>query len=350
VTESELTFLALGLMLGAAGGAALVTVLGNGLPRREVRVTVTRGAVPRRSQTLAIDAFVTRPAEPAPGGPGDRRIVERPPSGRPAHGPGVPVGPGLRVATSAMAEPVPDGAEDRTIVPSGSSNPLPAGAPRLPDGAAVAFHLDDVPDLAPIGIATEPAPAPATGPAILRILRGDHRAMLELVDTLAGADGRRRRDWEVLLTGLGQAIAETAIDEGVLDFPMGTPFWDAFTVEQCRQIAAALASMGYRFDGRDGWADGRMPGYRELSQALADIGVDPIRIRIWPNSSEIAELLRGARAAADDLVARDAPDLELEDVRELARWHAESLAGLWLSWETVRPLLLAEGAVEADPP
>jgi hypothetical protein len=165
--------------------------------------------------------------------------------------------------------------------------------------------------------------------------------MVEVVDALAGADGRRRRDWEVLLTGLGQAIAETAADEGILDFPMGVPFWDAFTVEQCRQITASLASMGYRFDGREGWQDGRQPGYRELSQALADVGVDPIRIRIWPNSTEIGALFRGARPAADDLVARDAPDLRLESVRELTRWHAESLADLWLAWEAARPWLLS---------
>ncbi|HSL98449.1 MAG TPA: hypothetical protein VK831_07745 [Candidatus Deferrimicrobiaceae bacterium] len=349
MTESELTFLALGVMLGAAGGAALVTVLGNGLPRREVRVTVTRDAVPRRSPTLAIDAFVTRPAEPAPGGPGDRRILERPPSDEPVGGPGVPVGPGPRVAPAATAGRDPGGADIRTLVRSGPPDPQPSGALALPDGAAVASHIADAPDLAPIGVATDSPAAPATGPAILRILRGDHQAMLELVDALAGAEGRRRREWEVLLTGLGQAISETAIDEGVLDFPMGTPLWDAFTVEQCREIAAALASMGYRFDGRDGWADGRAPGYRELSQALADIGVDPIRIRIWPNSSEIAELLRGARAAGDVLVARDAPDLQLDDVRELTRWHAESLAGLWLAWETVRPLLLADGAEEPNP-
>ena len=346
MTESELAFLALGLTLGAAGGAALMMVLGRGLPRREVRVTVTRDAVPRRSPTLAIDAFVTSPPGPAPGGPGDRRTVERPAGDGPGERPGVAVGPGPGVAAPAVFGRASERADHRTIVPSGSPNRLPGGAP-LPSGStAVAILVDDPFDLAPVGVAVDAPPAPATGPAILRILRGDHRAMLELVDALAGADGRRRRDWEVLLAGLGQAIGETAIDEGVLDFPMGNPFWDAFTVEQCREIAASLASMGYRFDGRDGWVDGRAPGYRELSQALADVGVDPIRIRIWPNSSEIAELLRGARPAAGDLISRDAPDLQLDAVRELTRWHAETLGGLWLAWEAVRPLLLADGSAE----
>ena len=75
MTASELAFLALGLLLGAATGAAMIVVLGSRSPRREIRVTVTRDALPRRSETLSQDAFVTSPAEPARGGPGDRERV-----------------------------------------------------------------------------------------------------------------------------------------------------------------------------------------------------------------------------------------------------------------------------------
>jgi hypothetical protein len=317
-------------------------VLAIRLPSPEIRVTVTRDAVPRRSPTLALNAFVTHPTGPASGGPGDRRSVERAAVEAPIEATRVPVGPGR--GTRGRGSPVPARETagrpvDRTIVRSTSTDEGPAAANRLSGGAATA--VGSVDGVEPLTAITS---VPATGPAILRILRGDHQAMLEVVDALAGADGRRRRDWEILLTGLGQAVAETAVDEAILDFPMGIPFWDAFTVEQCREITASLASMGYRFDGRDGWVDGRTPGYRELSQALADIGVDPIRIRIWPNSTDIAQLFRGARPAADDLTARDAPDLRLEAVQELTRWHAESLADLWLAWDEVRPLLLAEPA------
>ena len=67
MTASELAFMALGLLLGAAGGAALIVLFGTRLPRREIRVTVTRDVLPRRSETLSQDAFVTSPAEPARG-------------------------------------------------------------------------------------------------------------------------------------------------------------------------------------------------------------------------------------------------------------------------------------------
>jgi hypothetical protein len=85
VTVTEFTFLALGLLLGVAAGAALVEIFRARPPAaREVRVTVAQDAVPRRSQTLADDAFVTPSAEPAHGGPADRRAMG---PGRP---PGIP--------------------------------------------------------------------------------------------------------------------------------------------------------------------------------------------------------------------------------------------------------------------
>jgi hypothetical protein len=76
VTASEFVFLALGLVLGVAAGAALVEILRARPPApREVRVTVAPDVVPRRrSATLADDAFAaTRAAQPARGGPADRR-------------------------------------------------------------------------------------------------------------------------------------------------------------------------------------------------------------------------------------------------------------------------------------
>ena len=69
-----------------------------------------------------------------------------------------------------------------------------------------------------------------------------------------GANGRSSS------AGLVEAMAEIAVSESVIDFPMGTAFWDSFTVEQCRRVVGALASMGYQYDGRDGWVDSRVPG------------------------------------------------------------------------------------------
>lgn len=83
MTVSEFTFLALGLVLGVAAGAALIEVLRARPPSaRVVRVTVAQDAIPRRGgSTLSDDAFPASAPEPARGGPGDRRIQDgaRPP-------------------------------------------------------------------------------------------------------------------------------------------------------------------------------------------------------------------------------------------------------------------------------
>jgi hypothetical protein len=74
VTAGEFAFLAMGLVLGVVAGAALIEVLRARPPAaREVRVTMSTDAVPRRSTTLADDAFTAVGAEPARGGPADRR-------------------------------------------------------------------------------------------------------------------------------------------------------------------------------------------------------------------------------------------------------------------------------------
>ena len=102
-------------------------------------------------------------------------------------------------------------------------------------------------------------------------------------------------------------MAEVAVSESVIDFPMGTAFWDTFTIEQCRRVVGALKTMGYAYDGRDGWVDSRVPAYRDLAQALADVGIEPRRIRSWPNSSDIAGLFVGARPAPEELLAAAGP-------------------------------------------
>jgi len=195
--------------------------------------------------------------------------------------------------------------------------------------------------------------APHDGPALAtpgrsrleRILRGEHLAMVEVVDTVAGQDSLRRRDWEILLGGLVEGMAEMAVRESIVDFPMGTAFWDTFTVEQCRHIVAALATMGFQYDGRAGWVEHHVPVYRDLSIALADIGVDPRRVRAWPNQAEIAALFVGARPAPEELLAAAGPDYQAASMQSLLGERATQLAGLWNAWEAVRPALLAEPAV-----
>ena len=77
MTPSELAFLALGLALGVAAGAAVVVILRTHPSPHEVKVTVARDAVPRRPATLSMDAFSSSPGEVARGGPADRRAHDR---------------------------------------------------------------------------------------------------------------------------------------------------------------------------------------------------------------------------------------------------------------------------------
>jgi hypothetical protein len=328
VTATELAFLTLGLLLGAAVGAALVVVLGNRPNRREIRVTVTHGAVPGRSETLSQGALVARASAPARGGPGDRRQTDRDPNAVP------PVAAERRPAPTAAA-PRRDEAgpatrpRDRTSVPSFAT------------AVAIAIQPEADPELADLRRrSTQGAP-------LERMLRGDHRAMVEVVDVVAGEDSRQRRTWELLLGGLVEAFADVAVRESVIDFPMGTAFWDSFTVEQCRRMVAALASMGYHYDGQAGWRDGRIPAYRDMTQALADIGLEPRRVRAWPNSSEIPSLFNGARPAPEELLPAAGPDYSAADMQALLGGHAVALADLWLAWEVVRPVLFADSA-DAD--
>ncbi len=216
-------------------------------------------------------------------------------------------------------------------------------------GVATSVASPPAPFDAPSTIEEDAEREPEQGPSrrswgspLERMLHGEHRAMAEVLDLVAGPDSQRRREWEQLLGGLVEAMAAVAVRESVIDFPMGTAFWDSFTIEQCRRIVGALASMGYAYDGRDGWVDSRTPAYRDLSTALADVGIDPRRIRAWPNSADIAGLFVGARPAPEELLAAAGPAYDVEDVRELVGDHAEELENLWLAWDAARPALFEE--------
>src|SRR5690348_13255492 len=61
VIPSDIAYLALGLLLGSAVGAALAHILARRQgPRREVRVTITPNALPsRRAYTLAVPGGIS---------------------------------------------------------------------------------------------------------------------------------------------------------------------------------------------------------------------------------------------------------------------------------------------------
>ncbi|MBI3745324.1 MAG: hypothetical protein HY264_02130 [Chloroflexi bacterium] len=373
MTASEFAFLALGLVLGVASGSALVMVMGARPAAREVRLTVEHGAVPRRAATLSSDAFVTHTAEPARGGPADRRRLDRddPPADPPPPG------------SLGWPAPIMAATADRyrTTVPFAAPMPVASGIPIVPErdpaldalrvraalaaerlyrtGMPTATALLETrseaadapgaPNGAPIQApVTEPTarPEPAVDgadpdvPALVRILRGDHQALFAATAALAGTDAAERRPWHASILALVSAIADRAVRAGWLDFPVGNPFWDTFTVPQCREIAGALAGLGYRFDGVDGWADGHVPTYRDLTAAVAAAGLEPRRIRAWPTQEEIASLYREVTIATDDFLTAEAPTMDLEEVRALAAGGGSDLKRLWSSWDRVRATLM----------
>ncbi len=189
------------------------------------------------------------------------------------------------------------------------------------------------------------AAALSTGgtPTMFRLLRGDREAMTALVVRLGGSDPAEQRRWQLDIGRLVDAIVAVAIEATSLEFPPDHVFWGMFTATQDREIAEALSSLGYRFDGLAGFVDDRVPTQRDLSLALGYAGLDPMRIRHWPTDAEMAALYAEVSVAADEHLAATAGDLSLGELIALLGRRADPLAELWNEWGHVRPLLL-EGA------
>ena len=196
----------------------------------------------------------------------------------------------------------------------------------------------------------EEAPVAATGPGagdeltelavVTRILRGDRPARERLIALLAAGDAAGARDWQLRITGLVDAIAARAIEDGFLDLP-DTGFWGLFTHRERREIVAALSALGFRFDGLGGFADDRVPAQRDLSLAVGYAGLDRMRIRMWPRESELGGLYAEATVAADEWLLSEAGDLSLGRMVDALGARAAELADLWNAWGRVRPALLA---------
>jgi hypothetical protein len=141
VSPSEISFLACGLVFGAAVGAALVQVVRARPPiRHEVRLTITPNAIPaRRAHTLSVPHGVPHPG-----------LIPGSPEADALQGDPEPV--------AAIATPGPAGpAQARTRVPSAAVL-LPAAAVGIPVGMA---HLAT----ARGSLAVTPAPRPSLEPA-----------------------------------------------------------------------------------------------------------------------------------------------------------------------------------------
>jgi hypothetical protein len=132
VSPSEIAFLALGLVLGAAIGAALVQAIrARPAPRREVRITVSPNSIaPRRASTLS-SADPGSGRDLIPGSPADDGWLER----RLAGASGV---------VDRVAQPSGTPPPNRTRVPS-CPVPVPSTAVAIPVGAGDAMGGYGVP-------------------------------------------------------------------------------------------------------------------------------------------------------------------------------------------------------------
>jgi hypothetical protein len=214
----------------------------------------------------------------------------------------------------------------------------PAAQPAVPSGAPAAPWRDEAGAEAAAGSAL----GTGTAPTIFRLLQGDRQALVAVVDRLAGSDPAERRTWQLGIGNLVDAIIATAIEGAALEFPEDHPFWGPFTASQSRDIVAALSSLGYRYDGTGGWVDGRVPSQRDLSLALGYAGLDPMRMRHWPNEAEMADLFRDVRVNAAEYLAVSAGDLTLGELVAMLGPRADGLADVWNAWGRIRPLLLEE--------
>jgi hypothetical protein len=206
--------------------------------------------------------------------------------------------------------PVPAGGEDGGIGPSS-------------DGLAAAMRA-------------------GASPRIVRLLRGDRSAMQEAVTGLAGEDPGERRRWQLALSDLVDALLADAIANSALEYPTDHPFWGPFSRSQSRDITAALSSLGYRFDGLGGWVDGRYPSQRDLSLALGYAGLDPMRMRQWPNESQMVELFSDVQVAAAEHLAGAAGGMTLGELVAMLGRRADTLTEIWNAWGRVRPILMDE--------
>ncbi len=201
--------------------------------------------------------------------------------------------------------------------------------------------------------APEPAPAEEEGalsaairagghPAILGLLTGDRAVMQRLVWELAGENPVDQRRWQVQLADLVDAIVSRAIEACAFVFPDEHPFWSPFTRGQSVDIALALSSLGFRFDGLGGFADDRVPTQRDVSLALGYAGLDPMRVRRWPAETELAELYAEVTVAADEYILGAAPGLTLGELVGILGRRADALTEVWNAWGRISPILLED--------
>ena len=175
---------------------------------------------------------------------------------------------------------------------------------------------------------------------ITLVLRGDRKTLLSLGLRLAEETGVEAGRLQLLLLELREQLAARALEDNALRFPADHPFWNQFPGEGARRVVASLASMGYRFDGREGWADDHAPTIRELAVAVSHVGLDPRSLRRPAAQEALDSVWLGTTVAVEEYLASRAPNLDLEQVMAFLGPRGARLSQLWDMWGRLRPLLL----------
>lgn len=182
-------------------------------------------------------------------------------------------------------------------------------------------------------------------PLIMRLLDGDRQFLPRVGAALAFDAGIDDRRTQLLLSELVEAINASALDATTFDFPRDHTFWGEFSPEECRAVTKSLRSLGYASDGAGGWLHGRVPMQRDISMAIAHIGLDPRRLRHLPTGVEIQELFRNVQLRGDRFLVKRAPDLSLTGMLGALGPRGDGLSPLWDSWGRLRPLLMTTGDI-----
>lgn len=190
---------------------------------------------------------------------------------------------------------------------------------------------------------SRPTDAAAGAAAARALMRGDRQTLLGLALRLAEETGFEAGRLQLLLLELREQIVGRALEDHAVLFPSGHPFWSQFPADSAREVAASLASMGFRFDGTGGWVDGRAPQIRDLAMALSYCGYEPRSLRRPAGQAAIDGLWEGTVMGTEEYLLARAPDLALSEMVALLGPTSGRLAELWDIWGRLRPLLARTG-------
>jgi hypothetical protein len=198
---------------------------------------------------------------------------------------------------------------------------------------------------------------PASGRAVrvgrvdmpmLRGLLDGGDAIRDMARQLAALTGDQPSRWVLLLRTLGELVVASAIADDRLRFDRTNPLWAQLTPDLAREVMRWLRGLGFRYDPHDGWYGDRAPQPRDLAEALAFAGIEPISLRPMPTAADLERLPESIGVAAVEYLAEHAPSLELDSIRRLAGIQAPALADVWDHWTDVRAILAGE-SIETTP-